>query len=403
MTVTILPSKAGGRVTAPPSKSMAHRALICGALCENTVIENVAFSNDIEATLACLAALGATVNTTGAAVRIGGLSLSKVPEHALLPCNESGSTLRFFLPFCMAAGVPITLTGSARLFERPLTVYEDIARAQHIRFDKEHDRVTVCGRLTSGDYTVPGNISSQFITGLLFVLPLLSGNSTLAVTEPFESASYIDLTLHCLSMFGVNVERDGNRFFIRGGQSYTAQRYRVEGDCSNAAFLEAFNLLGGGVQVDGLNTHTLQGDRVYTAIFDGLARGEKRFDLTDCPDLAPIAFAMAAALGGATFTGTARLRIKESDRASAMAQELPKFGIAVTVEDNAVTVHKGTLTRPSVPLSGHNDHRIVMALAVLATLTGGTIEGAEAVQKSYPNFFEQLRSLQIGITTYDIT
>ena len=398
MTVTITPSKARGRVAAPPSKSMAHRALICGALSGGATVTNVAFSKDIEATLACLQALGASVQIDGATVHIGGLSLSHIPENACLSCNESGSTLRFLLPLCMAAGVPVTLTGSARLLERPLSVYEDIARAQHICFDKQGDRITVCGRLTSGDYTVPGDISSQFITGLLFALPLLDGDSTLTVTEPFESASYIDLTLQCLSAFGVVIRRNGNRFTIRGNQTVAATPYVVEGDCSNAAFLEAFNVLGGAVQVEGLNPDTLQGDRVYTDIFDGLKNGKRDVDLADCPDLAPIAFAMAAALGGATFTGTARLRIKESDRAAAMASELQKFGIAVTVEENAVIVHKGSPVKPLAPLCGHNDHRIVMALAVLATLTGGTIDGAEAVSKSYPDFFDVLPLLQIGLT-----
>lgn len=398
MTVTVKPSRARGRVAAPPSKSMAHRALICGALSNASVMENVAFSKDIEATLACLQALGASVQIDGATVHIGGLSLSHIPENACLPCNESGSTLRFLLPLCMAAGVPVTLTGSARLLERPLSVYEDIARAQHIRFDKQGDRITVCGRLTSGDYTVPGDISSQFITGLLFALPLLDGDSTLTVAEPFESASYIDLTRQCLSDFGVDVRRNGNRFVIRGSQRPTATNYTVEGDCSNAAFLEAFNVLGGAVQVEGLNPDTLQGDHVYTDMFGGLKSGKRKFDLSDCPDLAPIAFAMAAALGGATFTGTARLRIKESDRAAAMAEELAKFGIAVTVEENAVIVHKGTLVKPLAPLCGHNDHRIVMALAVLATLTGGTIDGAEAVDKSYPDFFDVLHSLHIDLS-----
>ena len=398
MTVRILPSKAHGRVSAPPSKSMAHRALICGALSGASVIENIAFSNDIEATIACLEALGASVHKTDTAVRVGGLSLFHIPTDACLPCNESGSTLRFFLPLCMAAGVPVTLTGSERLLERPLTVYEDIACAQHISFQKERDRVTVCGRLSSGDYTVPGDVSSQFITGLLFALPLLDGDSTLTVTEPFGSASYIDLTLQCLSAFGIEIQRNGNRFAIRGGQTFAPQTYVVEGDCSNAAFLEAFNLLGGDVCVEGLKPDTLQGDRVYTDIFTGLKHGNRTFDLSDCPDLAPIAFAMAAMLGGATFTGTARLRIKESDRADAMARELAKFGIAVTVEDNTVTIHEGTLQPPTVPLYGHNDHRIVMALAVLCTVTGGTIEGAEAVNKSYPDFFDVLRSLHIRIT-----
>ncbi len=401
MTVTIQPSKGRGTVTAPPSKSMAHRALLCGALSGNSTISRLVFSKDVEATLSCLQALGASIERKGDTVRLGGLTLLTIPDHARLFCNESGSTLRFFIPLCMTAGKPVTLTGSERLFERPLTVYEEIARKQGITFIKERNRVTVCGRLRSGEYTVPGDISSQFITGLLLALPLLDGDSTLTVVGRFESASYIDLTLSALADFGITVHRNGSVFTIPGGQRYKNRSYTVEGDCSNAAFLEAFNLLGGQVQVTGLNPATLQGDRVYRDIFAGLAAGKQDYDLSDCPDLAPVAFAMAAALGGACFTGTARLRIKESDRGAAMAAELKKFGILVTVEENTVTVHKGMLHTPSAPLCGHNDHRIVMALSLLCTVTGGTIEGAQAVSKSYPDFFEILQSLQIGLVQHE--
>lgn len=401
MTVTIHPGKGRGRAAAPPSKSMAHRALICGALSAGSTVTNLAFSKDIEATLGCLQALGATVQRQGSTVRLGGIDPTAVPEGAVLFCNESGSTLRFFIPLCMLAGRPVTLTGSQRLFERPLTVYEDIARRQGIALAKGHDRVTVCGKVQSGDYAVPGDISSQFITGLLFALPLLEGDSTLTVTGRFESASYIDLTLSALADFGVVIHRRGPVFTIPGGQQYRSRTYTVEGDCSNAAFLEAFNVLGGRVQVEGLSSATLQGDRVYTDIFTGLKAGKQTFDLSDCPDLAPVAFAMAAATGGARFTGTARLRIKESDRGAAMAAELAKFGIAVTVEENAVTVHPGTLCTPTAVLCGHNDHRIVMALSLLCTLTGGTIAGAEAVSKSYPDFFNVIQSLQIGLVQHE--
>lgn len=397
MTVRIFPSRGEGRVVAPPSKSMAHRALIVGSLSESSTVTNVAYSKDIEATLGCLQALGATVERREDTVRLGGLNMDRVPPNAALFCNESGSTLRFFVPLCWAAGVPVTLTGSERLFERPLTVYENIARQQGLTLTKHDDRVTLCGPLSSGAYTVAGDISSQFITGLLLTLPLLAGDSTVSVTGRFESASYVDLTLSALSAFGVTVTRDGQRFYIPGGQRPVSRTYRVEGDCSNAAFLEALNLLGGAVQVDGLAADTLQGDRVYREIFDGLRTGMRVFDLSDCPDLAPVAFAMAAVSGGGVFTGTARLRIKESDRGIAMAQELDKFGVKVTVEENRVIVHEGILRRPAVPLWGHNDHRIVMALTLLCTKTGGIIEGAEAVNKSYPGFFETMTSLGIGL------
>lgn len=400
MKVTLFESHATGMVTAPPSKSMAHRALICGAFSGHSVIRSLAFSKDIEATVGCLQSLGVNLQQAGDTVTLGGFSFENIPDNATLFCNESGSTLRFLLPLCMAAGKPVTLYGSTRLFERPLDIYEQIAAEQHIQFIKESDRVTVCGRLQSGNYTVPGNVSSQFITGLLFALSLLEGESTLTVTDAFESASYVDLTIWAMADFGVTVKREGNVFTVGGGH-YQNRAYTVEGDCSNAAFLEALNLLGGDVTVTGLLPDTLQGDRVYRDLFDRIANGNATIDLSDCPDLAPVCFAVAAAKGGARFIGTARLRIKESDRAAAMAQELAAFGIGVAVEDNAVTVHGGTLCRPNRALCGHNDHRIVMALSLLCSVTGGTILGAQAVEKSYPDFFDVLKSLQIGLVTDD--
>ena len=397
MTVTVHPSRAKGTVTAPPSKSMAHRALIGGALSPKSTVFGLADSKDIIATTDCLRALGATVETNGLRTSVGGFSFDRIPDGAVLPCNESGSTLRFLLPLCMAAGKPLTLCGSTRLFERPLSVYETIAAEQGITFVKSNDRVQVCGQLRSGNYAVEGNVSSQFISGLLFVLPLLDGDSTLTVTGKFESASYVALTIHMLEQFGITIEQYANTFVIRGGQTYTSAAYEVEGDQSNAAFLDALNLLGGDVTVTGLRTDSLQGDRVYAAMFEALRRGQREFDLSDCPDLAPVLFAMAAALGGAQFTGTSRLRIKESDRAAAMATELAKFGIVTDVEENRVTIHGGKLQPPVETLCGHNDHRIVMALTLLCTLVGGCITDAQAVAKSYPDFFDTLYSLQIGL------
>ncbi len=395
MKVIIHKSIAKGYADAPPSKSIAHRMLICGALSGESRIENLAASKDISATIACLQALGATACFDGATAKIGGLQPENIPANTTLFCDESGSTLRFLLPLCLFAVKKITLTGSARLFERPLSVYKQICKDQGILFEKSETGVTVCGKLKPGNYTVPGNISSQFITGLLFVLPLLSGDSTLTVTGKFESASYIDLTLSALNTFGIDIQRKDNVFYVRGKQAYKNAAACVEGDCSNAAFLEGFNLLGGTVKVRGLNKDSLQGDRVYADIFHALADGKKSFDLSDCPDLAPVLFAMAAYCGGAKFTGTARLKIKESDRATAMAEELLKFGIKTTVEDNAVTIHHGKLQTPQTTLNGHNDHRIVMALALLCTVTGGEIEGAQAVAKSYPDFFETIEKLGI--------
>lgn len=401
MVVRIEKSVAQGKVSAPPSKSMAHRALLCGALSKQSRIYNLAASEDIKATLSCLKALGAKVEEIDGGVRIGSLDPFNAPENAELFCNESGSTLRFFIPLCMLSGKKIVLKGSERLFERPLSVYEEICKEQGIELVKEKNSVTVCGRLKSGSYSVAGNISSQFITGLLFALPLLEGDSKLEVTGKFESASYIALTLSALKDFGIEIKREQNVFYIKGSQSYQNADYTVEGDMSNAAFLEGFNLLGGKVCVEGINKNTLQGDRVYKTMYRELSSGKKQFDLSDCPDLAPVMFALAAAHGGANFTGTARLKIKESDRAAAMAEELSKLGIESEIYENSVVIKKGELAAPKEMLSGHNDHRIVMALSLLLTKTGGSIDEAQAVKKSYPDFFEAIKTLGIGMEKYD--
>ncbi|MBQ8267120.1 MAG: 3-phosphoshikimate 1-carboxyvinyltransferase [Clostridia bacterium] len=396
MTVTIKKSRAVGTIAAPPSKSMAHRALICGALSGGSKIENIEYSNDILATIDCLSALGATVEKSSNTIILGGLN-PFVSKEATLDCRESGSTLRFMIPLAFLSGKKITLKGSERLFARNLTIYEEIAEQNDILFEKGDDSLTVCGKLKSGNYKVAGNISSQFISGLLFALPLLNGSSTLEITGEYESEPYVDLTLKSLGDFGVVIEKQDRIYKIKGSQKYTAKNMTVEGDYSNAAFLDGFNLLGGDVTVTGLDSNSLQGDKIYKQMYDGLKDGEKQFDLSQCPDLAPVMFALSAVYGGAHFTGTKRLKIKESDRAAAMAMELAKFGIKVDVAQNDVTVHGGELKTPLETLCGHNDHRIVMSLSLLCTLTGGSINEAESVAKSYPDFFDKIKSLGIVI------
>ncbi len=401
MKAVITPSKAEGAVKAPPSKSLAHRALICGALTDGSVVENIALSEDISATINCLISLGASVDMNGDDVNISSLDLSAVKDNTVLDCNESGSTLRFMIPLCLASGKKIVLKGSKRLFERPLDIYENICREQDILFEKGNDSLTVCGRIKSGNYRIKGDVSSQFISGMLFTLPLLEGFSIIEIIGNFESSSYVDLTLDVLSRFGIRITRMGSRFIIPGGQKYRSSEYTVEGDCSNAAFLEALNRIGGNVKINGVSPDTRQGDRAYAEIFDLMDRGVKEFDLSDCPDLAPVLFAVASLKGGALFKGTSRLKLKESDRASVMAEELAKFGVSVDVGENYVRVEPSEIHSPEVCLNGHNDHRVVMSLAVLSTVTGGMIDGAEAVSKSYPDFFSVLKSLNVGIETYE--
>ena len=395
MIAEIKPSKGRGIMEAPPSKSMAHRLLICAGLSEGkSVIDGISSSEDMKATLDCLSAIGAKYEIEGEKVTLTGADIRNIPENAVLRCRESGSTLRFFIPICLLDGKTFTFTGSEKLLSRPLSVYKEIFEKQGIYFEATAEKITLGGKLKSGVFEIPGNISSQFITGLLFVLPLLEEESKIKLIPPVESRSYINLTLEALSVFGIEVEwQDENTLFIKGGQSYKAAEAKVEGDYSNAAFFEALNVLGSEIKMTGLEPESLQGDKIYEKYFPLLEKGEKSIDISDCPDLGPILFAVAAAKNGGTFTGTKRLKIKESDRAFAMAKELSKFGTMVTIGENSVIIDPSDFHAPSENIFGHGDHRIVMSCAVLLTLTGGKIEGAEAVKKSFPDFFEKLKKL----------
>ena len=397
MRVIIRPSRAQGIVCAPPSKSMAHRLLIGAGLSRGeSTVRRLAYSKDIEATIGCLRSLGAEIRLEGDTAYIKGIDLIANPAPGELFCNESGSTLRFFIPLCMLSGERYTLRGSRYLFTRPLSVYEAIAARQGITFCKDDDGLTVRGILHSGCYEIPGNISSQFVTGLLFALPLLSGGSELRLIPPVESRPYIDMTVEALRTFGVIVHADGDSYLIPGNQAYQPADVCVEGDYSNAAFFEALNCAGGEVSVAGLCEGSLQGDRVYKILFEKIKQHDGVIDIADCPDLGPVLFAVAALCGGGRFTGTHRLRYKESDRVEAMRAELEKLGVTLTAGENEVCV-RGALRAPAQPLCGHGDHRIVMALAVLCTVTGGEIIGAEAVSKSFPDFFDRLRELGVDI------
>lgn len=400
MRAVISKSAVKGTVLAPPSKSMAHRMLIGAGLSKGTsVIKGISGSEDVLATIDCLRALGAKCEHEGDTVKVTGTDIMNVTENAELKCRESGSTLRFFIPLCLLSGNKAILTGSEYLFSRPLSVYEDICRKQGIEYVLDDARLSLCGKLQSGDFRVKGNISSQFITGLLYALPLLESDSTITLVPPVESLSYINLTVQALRIFGVEVKwQDERTIYIKGNQQYKAVETTVEGDYSNAAFFEALNYLGGDVEVLGLDPESLQGDKVYERYFPSLLKGTPTINISDCPDLGPVLFAVAAAKHGAVFTGTRRLRLKECDRAEAMAQELSKFGVAVSVKEDSVVVYPHDFHASAEVVSGHNDHRIVMAMAVLMTLTGGEVEGAEAVRKSMPDFFEKLKSVGAEVT-----
>lgn len=402
MKVTISKGKAKGIVQAPPSKSMAHRLLICAGLAQGTsVVHGIAESEDVLATIDCLKSLGAECEREGDTITVTGTDVRSLQMQQSLYCRESGSTLRFFVPLCLIPGEKITLEGAESLMKRPMGIYKTICEERGLAFSQDEAGITVKGPLKSGVYTLPGNVSSQFISGLLFAMPLLEGDSVIRITTPVESRSYINMTIAALAQFGVDVLwQDAQTLLIKGGQSYMARESWVEGDYSNAAFFEALNAFGGEVEVRGLDPHSIQGDKVYRRMFEQLKAGRAELSITDCPDLGPVLFAVAGVCGGGSFTGTSRLRIKESDRGNVMAQVLARFGVRADVKEDEIEVYPGELRAPEDPLYGYNDHRIVMSEAVLMTITGGIIEGAEAVSKSFPDFFDKLR--EIGIEVKEI-
>lgn len=389
MILTIKPSTPRGDIISPPSKSYAHRALICAGLAKGkSKISNISFSDDIKATLNCLSSLGAEIEIQGNSAEITGIDDFKNFNSNSLFCNESGSTLRFFIPLCLLSDNETVLNGTEKLISRPLSIYEDISKKQGLLFKKESNYVKVKGKVKADIFEIKGNISSQFISGLLFALPLLENDSEINIIPPFESKPYVDLTVSILKKFGIDIDYGDLNIKIKGNQKYEPQNVTVEGDWSNAAFLYAFRESGADVNVLGTNMASSQGDKVCLEYFKAIKDGRPTLNLTDCPDLAPIMFAFAGLYNGAVFTGTDRLRLKESDRISAMQEELLKFGIVLMSGDNSVTIDSSNFHAPSKIISSHNDHRIVMANAFLLSKTGGKIDGFEAVKKSYPDFFD---------------
>ncbi len=402
MKAEIKPCRAEGKIYAPTSKSMAHRLLICAALSKGTsVIRGITQCEDVLATKDVLEALGAKISIDKDTYTVQGCGEIKVPNKELF-CRESGSTLRFIIPIASLSNGKAILKGAPSLMKRPLDIFSEIFKGQGLLFEKSGDELYIEGSLKSGDYIIRGDISSQFISGLLFALPLLDGNSTIKIIPPFESKSYIDLTLSALASFGIKADASDSLLIkISGNQAYKPKDLEVEGDYSGAAFLDALNILGSSVKIFGLSETSMQGDRVYKELYPLLKSTSPTIDIGNCPDLGPILFTLAAAFNGAVFTGTKRLKIKESDRAMTMKEELAKFGADIEIFQNSVTVKKTNLHKPTEILNGHNDHRVVMSLAVLATIFGGTIDGAEAVGKSYPDFFRDIKSLGAEVTIYD--
>jgi len=411
MTVTIQPGSASGIVQAIGSKSVAHRQLICAALADkptHVFCENQ--SQDIAATVRCLQSLGASIWHEGGAYRVVPIHRERIPQPCTLNCGESGSTLRFLVPVVCALGVTATFQMAGRLAQRPMEPLATQLREHGctITHDPVAGQMAVSGQLKSGTFTIPGNVSSQFITGLLFALPLLGGESSLVVEGELESRAYVDLTLSALQTFGITPPQSGGAWTISPAVFRSPGTLRVEGDWSNAAPWLCMGVLGGeGVTVEGMDPNSLQGDK---AVCDILARmgGQVRgttarpgtltpttIDARNIPDLVPVLSAVAAAIPGQTqVTGAARLRLKESDRLTTTAQTLNALGGDVEETPEGLIIRgRARLTGGTVDAQG--DHRIVMLAAVASVVCAGpvTITGAEAIRKSYPTFWDDLRGL----------
>lgn len=408
MLARIQPSRLQGSVTVPPSKSMAHRALLCAGLAAGTTqIQGILPSQDMEATCRALTALGASIARQGSLARVQGVAgRPKVPQGPV-DCGESGSTLRFLIPAFALASAPARLTGRGRLPQRPLGPYGAIFHGQGLPFAQDETGVSFQGPLAPGDYGLPGDVSSQFISGLLFALPLLPGDSHIRIQPPFESRGYVNMTLQVMDAFGVQAAfLDGLTLRVPGNQRFTAPAapFLVEGDDSQAAFFLTLDAILGDVSVAGLSLRSIQGDRVMGEILArcGHVPGQPPrplapfvADLGDCPDLGPILMTLGLfCQGESRLLNAGRLRLKESDRGTAMAQELGKLGGQASLAGDEIRIRQSRL-RPGPALSSHGDHRIAMALAVaaLGARIPVEIQGAEAVEKSYPDFWKDLAHL----------
>lgn len=385
MKVTITPSPLSGTMVMPPSKSYSHRALICACLGGGQAL-NLGDSADIRATRQCMEAL-----------KNGGT----------MDANESGSTLRFMIPLALAANGKVEIKGSQRLMERPLDDYFRIFDEQGIEYSLENSVLRAEGQLKAGDYRLRGDVSSQFITGLLFALPMLKGDSKIIITTELQSVAYVDMTIEVLSKFGIKIKRTDYGYFVSGDQSYKSCDYTVEGDFSQAGFFLAM----GSVDCRGLNPASIQGDKESVEVYrrmgmditqtdhgyitNGRATAPVTVDVSQIPDFVPVlACVMATVPGESRIVNAGRLRIKESDRLAAITEELRKLGADVEEGEDYLIIHGGKPLH-GAECSAHNDHRIAMALATLSPHVEGklTIDGAESVNKSMPDFWERFKAL----------
>lgn len=415
MDVRVYPGKVSGTITVPSSKSLTHRALICASLAEGeSKITNINYSDDIWATINVLKALGANIKTFDDYILIRGRD-DYCHENLVVDCKESGSTLRFFVPLLSLFGKTTKFKGAKSLLKRPLEIYQDIYESQNLHFDLNPDCLITSGKIKATEFYLKGNISSQFISGLLFTLPLLKSDSKLIITDDFESASYVALTIEILRHFGIEVSINNREYYIKGNQRYVANSYEVETDYSQLAFFGCLATINNPLEIKTNAFNSFQGDKViidflkeYGAsvtktkdsyLISPSQSNKNRFDLKDCPDLGPILMVLGTQSPGLVLNNIKRLRIKESDRVNSMEKALINLGYTPVVHENSFEIKNEFNAIENVIVDGNNDHRIVMSLAVLATIYPYpvTIRQADSINKSYPEFFNDLMSLGIKV------
>ncbi|MGN0450415.1 MAG: 3-phosphoshikimate 1-carboxyvinyltransferase [Ruminococcus sp.] len=410
--VKYLPFTPSGSVTAPPSKSDVHRAIICAALSKGvSTISPVALSNDIKATIGCIEALGAKTHIENNVLTVDGTELFS-NKTATLDCGESGSTLRFFIPVAAVGGVNAAFIGSGRLPQRPIGIFTDFLPNFGVNCETAGGLpLEISGKLQSGTFKIPGNVSSQFITGLLFALPLLENDSDIVLTSPIESVGYINMTIYTMSKFGVEIETTDFGWHIKGNQSYKPCSYTTDGDWSQAAFFMVSGAINGSITVNGVNRDSAQGDRKIAEIISQFGAevlqtdtsvtvksGKMHaitIDASQIPDLVPVLAVCATFADGTTkIINAQRLRIKESDRLKTTASLINNLGGNVKELSDGLEI-TGVNKLSGGSADGCNDHRIIMSAAVCAAGLDGEIECSDAfsINKSYPEFFNDYNSI----------
>lgn len=430
MDIRIKPSKLSGELTIPPSKSFAHRALICAALSEGkNLIRNIELSDDIKATLESVESFGAVSKVGNMSIEIEGIDKGVGEEREIdndlhiINCNESGSTLRFMIPIAAALGDKCIFNMKGNLGKRPLDVYYRIFEKNDIKYKKGDDYLEIDGNLNAGVYEIPGNISSQFITGMLFALSMLKEDSIIKIVDNIESKSYIDITLECLKDFGIKIEHKNYReFYIKGNQKYDCKKkeldfseYTVEGDFSQGAFFLCADAIGNDINVKGLKKDSIQGDKATVEILERMScdkviddcgsikmntksLASTIIDAADCPDIIPVLSVCAAFANGKTeIINAKRLRIKECDRLSAIENELSKLGAEIEEKEDSLIIYGNgnKKLKGGCEVWSHKDHRICMMLSIASTICEEEIiiKDAECISKSYPRFFDDFRKL----------